>query len=131
VREERILRLEGDGEGLRRILFEDGSEIEREGMFYAPPQRQRSALVGALGCEIEAVGPLPTTVVKGDPMTSETTVPGVYVAGDAGTMRQGAIMAAASGAVAAASLNHSLIVEDAGISVPPHGGDGGTLTATR
>jgi hypothetical protein len=40
-------------------------------------------------------------------------------------------MAAASGAVAAASLNHSLIVEDAGISVPPHGGDGGTLTATR
>lgn len=123
VREERVLRLEGDGEGLRRILFEDGSEIEREGLFYAPPQSQRSELAEGLGCEVEAIGPLPAIVVKSDPMTRETTVPGVYVAGDAGAMRQGAIMAAASGAEAAATLNHSLIGEDAGISVPGRGGE--------
>ena len=113
VREERISRLEGDGAAgvLRRILFEDGSKITREGLFYAPPQRQRSDLAEALGCEVVAMGPFPA-IVKGDPMTRETTVPGVYVAGDAGTMLQGAIMAASSGAAAAAFLNRALATED-------------------
>ena len=110
VKEERISRLEGAG-GLRRIVFEDGSEIEREGLFCAPPQRQRSDLAKALGCETEAMGPIPE-VVKSDPTTHETTVEGVFVAGDAGTIKQGAIMAASSGAVAAASLNRSLILEE-------------------
>ncbi len=120
VKEERISRLEGDGAagGLRRILFEDGSEIAREGLFYGPPQRQRSDLAEALGCEIMAMGPLPA-VVKGDPMTKETTVPGVYVAGDAGTMLQGAIMAAASGAAAAAFLNRALATEDTEAELAP------------
>ena len=120
VKEEMISRLEGDeAGGLRRILFEDGSEKEREGLFYAPPQRQRSGLAKALGCETEAMGPIPE-VVKGDPTSKETTVEGVYVAGDAGTMMQGAIMAASSGAVAAASINRSLVMEDAEmeLSVP-------------
>ena len=112
VKEERISRLEDDGVGgLRRIFFEGGSEIAREGLFYAPPQRQRSDLAKALGCETESMGPIPE-VVKSDPTTHETTVEGVFVAGDAGTMKQGAIMAASSGAVAAASLNHSLVLED-------------------
>jgi thioredoxin reductase len=127
VKEERISRLEGDGAagGLRRIFFEDGSEIACEGLFYGPPQRQRSDLAEALGCEIEAMGPVPA-VVKGDSMTRETTVPGVYVAGDAGTMMQGAIMAAASGANAAAFLNHALISDDAAAATSGQGGDGGS-----
>ncbi len=113
VREERILRLEGDGAagGLRRIVFEDGTEIARAGLFYGAPQRQRSDLAQALGCEIVPMGPFPA-IVHGDPMTRETTVPGVYVAGDAGTMLQGAIMAAASGATAATFINHALIQWD-------------------
>jgi thioredoxin reductase len=120
VKEERISHLEGDAEGgLRRIFFEDGSGIERDGLFYAPPQRQRSDLAESLGCEMEAMGLL-SAVVKGDPMTRETSVPGVYVAGDAGTMLQGAIMAAASGASAAAFLNHSLISEDAELALSGH-----------
>ena len=115
VKEEKISRLEGrsDGsEGLSKIHFEDGSEIEREGLFYAPPQRQRSDLAEDLGCETEAMG-LSPAVVKSDPTTKETTVTGVFVAGDAGTMLQGAIMAAASGAGAAAFINHALCAEDA------------------
>lgn len=97
---------------MRRILFEDGSGLEREGLFYAPPQGQRSDLAETLGCETEAMG-LASAVVRSDPTTKETTVPGVYVAGDAGTMLQGAIMAASSGATAAAFVNHSLVWEDA------------------
>ncbi len=115
VREERISRLEGksDGsEGLWRVVFEDGSSIEREGLFYGPPQRQRSGLAEALGCEIVAMGPA-AEVVKADPMTRETSVAGVYVAGDAGPPPQSVALAAASGATAAAVLNHALCGEDA------------------
>ena len=113
ISETPISRLEGDRASgiLHRIVFEDGSEVSREGLFYRPPQRQRSDLAEGLGCEFETTGPLPT-LLKNDPMTKETTVPGVHVAGDAGTMLQGAIMAAASGATAAAFINHSLITEE-------------------
>ena len=108
-----ISRLEGDSASrvLYRIDFEDGTELTREALFYRPPQRQRSDLAEGLGCEFETPGPL-LTVIKNDSMTRETTVPGVYVAGDAGSMLQGAIMAAASGASAAAFINHSLITEE-------------------
>ncbi len=115
VREERISRLEGGDGSLRRIIFEDGSSLEREGIFYGPPQRQRSEIAGALGCETVEVGPM-GSLVKSDPMTSETTVPGVYVSGDAGSPPspiQSAILAAASGARAAYFLNHSLAAKDA------------------
>jgi thioredoxin reductase len=107
-----ISRLEGDRDSgvLHRILFEDGTEIPREALFYRPPQRQRSDLAEALGCEFDTTGPLPTAI-KNDPTTRETTVPGAHVAGDAGTMLQGAIMAAASGATAAAFVNHALVAE--------------------
>lgn len=46
-------------------------------------------------------------------MTRETSVPGVYVAGDAGSPLQQIVSAAASGASAAAFLNHALSDEDA------------------
>jgi thioredoxin reductase len=42
----------------------------------------------------------------------ESSVPGVYVAGDAATMRQSAISGAADGMMAAAMINQSLIFED-------------------
>ena len=108
-----ISRVEGDGDSgiLHRIVFEDGTQIPREALFYRPPQRQCSDLAEALGCEFDTTGPLPT-VIRNDPVTRETTVPGVHVAGDAGTMLQGAIMAAASGASAAAFINHSLVARE-------------------
>ena len=119
VNEKPIARLEGreDGlEGLFRVVFDDGTFLEREGLFYGPPQRQRSGLAEALGCEIVAMGPA-TEVVKADPMTRETSVPGVYVAGDAGPPPQSVVAAAASGANAAAFLNHTLCGEDADAEV--------------
>jgi thioredoxin reductase len=115
VNEKPIARLEGksDGsEGLTRIVFEDGSYIEREGLFYGPAQRQRSPLAEALGCEVVAMGPA-AEVVKTDPMTRETSVAGVHAVGDAGTPMQSVALAAASGNVAAAMLNHALCIEDA------------------
>jgi len=115
VKEGRISRLEGGpggaGRGLSRVVFEDGTSLDREEIFYTPPQRQRSEIAGMLGCEIGAMGPL-GAVVKSDPMTRETTVPGVYVAGDAAGA-QAVLLAAASGAAAAGFANHALAAEDA------------------
>ncbi len=117
VYEEGISRLEGDparpGGGLERVLFEDGSALERDGMFYVPPQRLRSDLASTLGCEITA--PVPTVeFVKADPMTRETTVAGVYSVGDtvAGP-GQSIVLASASGAAAAYVITHALAREDA------------------
>ena len=117
VYEEKISRLEGDsarpGGGLDRVVFEGGSTLEREGMFYVPPQRQRSGLAYSLGCELSA--PVPTVeFVKADPMTRETTVAGVYSVGDtvAGP-GQSVVLASASGAAAAYVLNHTLAEQDA------------------
>ena len=115
VREERISYLKGDqggaAGGLRRIHFEDGSSLEREGLFYVPPQRQGSDLTKMLGCEIVAMGQAPAGV-KSDPTKRETSVAGVYVAGDAGNAVQSALLAAASGANAAFFVNHSLVAEE-------------------
>src|SRR5829696_3012379 len=120
VSEERISYLEGDpggaAGGLRRIHFEDGSSLEREGLFYVPPQRQGSELAEMLGCEIVAMGQAPAGV-KADPTTRETTVAGVYVAGDAGNAVQSALLAAASGANAAFFVNHSLVADEVAAAV--------------
>ena len=120
VREERISYLEGDpgvaAGGLRRIHFEDGSSLAREGLFYVPPQRQGSELAEMLGCEIVAMGQAPAAV-KADPTTRETSVAGVYVAGDAGNAVQSALLAAASGANAAFFVNHSLVAGEVAAAV--------------
>ena len=118
VREERISRLEGDpgrepGGGLKRVVFEDGSPLAREGLFYVAPQSQRSALAEVLGCELERRAH--ALVVSSDPTTRETTVPGVYAAGDvvgSGPF-QSVALAAASGAAAAYFVNHALATQDA------------------
>ena len=120
LREERISHLEGDpggaAGGLRRIHFEDGSSLEREGLFYVPPQRQGSELAKMLGCEIGPMGQAPAGV-KSDPTTRETSVAGVYVAGDAGNAVQSALLAAASGANAAFFVNHSLVADEVAAAV--------------
>jgi thioredoxin reductase len=131
VKEERIARLEGDTRKgvLHRIVFEDGSELSREGIFYVPPQRQGSGLAESLGCEVEEVGPARARVVRSDATTKETTVPGVYAAGDAGNPIQSVVLAAASGANAAYFVNHDLAMEDADRTVAAAGGGRGTAAA--
>jgi thioredoxin reductase len=133
VYEKSVARLEGkdDGsEGLSRVVFGDGSSIAREGLFYGPPQRQRSPLAEALGCEIVAMGPA-AEVLKADPTTRETGVAGVYAAGDAATPLQSVALAAASGASAGAFLNHALCGEDAEDSSSAGSGAATNRTAER
>jgi thioredoxin reductase len=100
-----IERLEEAGEGLR-VVFEDGTSLERQAMFVKTEGRQRSELAASLGCRLDEHGQ-----VKVRPDTS-TGVPGVYAAGDTTGAPQMAIVAAAEGARAALAINAELLKED-------------------
>jgi len=106
VRDERIVRLEGQDGRLERIVLADGSMVARSALFLVAGQREQSDLAKHLGCEINADG-----VVIADEHAL-TSVPGVYIAGDASTGEQLVVVAAAQGAIAATKIHASLWDED-------------------
>jgi thioredoxin reductase len=115
--ERRISRVEDQGLDGVRIVLEDGADVRLGALFVLPSQVQRSQLAEALGCELVETGPTPGRFVKVDGTTGETTVPGVYAAGDMTGPAQSLILAAASGARAAYHLNHALAAEDAAFAL--------------
>jgi thioredoxin reductase len=108
IRKEKISRLEGEDGRLRRILFENGEEIERRGLFLRPGRVQRSDLARKLGCRITGEG-----VVEAD-ADGSTNVPGLYVAGDAMHPRHRHLLisAALSGATSAMAINSRMLGEE-------------------
>lgn len=106
VRHERIVRLEGHGGQLERIVFESGPPLEREALFFTTGQRQCSPLAERLGCRM---GPKGTVVTD---RSERTGVPGLYLAGDASIDTQFIVVAASEGAKAAIALNQELHHED-------------------
>jgi thioredoxin reductase len=106
VREERVVRLEGTAGRLERVVFADGPVLARSGLFLVAGQREQSELATQLGCELNAEG-----IVQADEH-AVTSVPGVYVAGDAGIGEQMVIVAAAQGTIAATKIHASLWEED-------------------
>jgi thioredoxin reductase len=111
LEERRIHRLvpSADGHVMEAVELEDGTRVAREFLFARPPQRQ-VALVQQLGLALDEQG-----YVKVSPQR-ETSVPGIYAAGDLTTPVQGAIASASEGLMAAAMANHSLNLEDAGFT---------------
>ncbi len=105
LEQRRVKRLVGTGGHLQYAVFDDGSSVPLEVMFAHPPQRQ-VPLVRALGVTLDAQG----YVASGE-STGETSVPGIYAAGDLVTPKQAAIVAAASGMQTATLLNHELTIE--------------------
>jgi thioredoxin reductase len=99
---QRLVAREGQ---LTSVELSNGGSVPREVLFTHPPQRQIE-LVRALGVALEDDG-----FVRVDAMKRETTVPGVYAAGDLTVRMQAAIIAAASGSQAAAMINMELTME--------------------
>jgi thioredoxin reductase len=103
-----IAKLEGDNKGhLQRVFFADGTFIERAALFFATGCAQRSDLSERLGCKRDDKGG-----IVNDPLTEESSVPGVYVAGDASRDVLLIAVAIAEGAKAAVAINRSLLKED-------------------
>jgi thioredoxin reductase len=110
IREERIARLDGDGDALEAVVLANGERVERRALFFNTGQHRRAPLAERLGCAITDNGGIRT----GDDRVS-TSIAGVYVAGDASRDVQLVIVAAAEGAEAAIAINKTLLRED-GIS---------------
>ena len=106
VFEQTIERLDGSDGELHRILFADGSSVKRRALFVRPPQRLSSPLAASLGCELTPSGSILVDQL------GQTTVAGVYAAGDVMTPLQQVIRAAAAGAAAAAAINRYLANQD-------------------
>ena len=95
LEQRRIVRLVPSGGHLERIEFVDGNPLPCDALFAHPHQRQ-SDLVRSLGLALDGTG-----YVQVDEVQRETSIPGIYAAGDLITAVQGALLAAASGTQAA------------------------------
>lgn len=91
-----------DGQALTHVELADGERMPCEVLFAHPPQRHVE-VVRSLGLDLDPQG-----YVQADPMTRQTSVPGIYAAGDLTTRAQGAVFAAATGTQAGAMCNHDL-----------------------
>ncbi len=107
VREEKIVRFEGEGGNLKTIVFETGEELARSGILIRVKQHLRSDLAQKLGCELTETGHIKVSAF------GETSVAGVCAAGDVTTPMQSIAAAVAQGSVAAgAGINRILSEED-------------------
>jgi thioredoxin reductase len=103
-----ISHVEGqDGLGLS-IVFSDGQRLDRDGIFVRPVSEQHSGFAADLGCAMTDAG-----LVQID-MFGNTSVPGVYAAGDLSSPMRQIAMASTQGATAGIGINVALVKEDFG-----------------
>jgi thioredoxin reductase len=101
--EQPIAALDGDDEGhLGEVVLRDGTRIARSTLFFNTGRHQRSLLAERLGCRFDE------GAVATDRPMEETSVPGVFVAGDASKDLLLVVVAAAEGAKAAFAINRAL-----------------------
>jgi thioredoxin reductase len=100
-----VARLVARENRLEAVELSNGSAVPCDVLFTHPPQHQVE-LVQRLGVALDDDG-----YVRVDAMKRETSVSGVYAAGDLTARMQGAILAAAGGTQAAAMINLELTME--------------------
>ncbi|TGE21336.1 NAD(P)/FAD-dependent oxidoreductase [Hymenobacter aquaticus] len=107
VNEEPISHLEGTAGGqLRNIVFQSGEKLARHALFVHPHQHQRSTLAEQLGCRLTSKGAV--WINK----HSQTSISGLYAAGDTTSGPQKALLAAAEGMEAAIAIHETLTREE-------------------
>jgi thioredoxin reductase len=106
VEETPIEGLEGADGRLRCIHFAGGRALPRVALFFSTDQHPRSPLLAKLGCRFDDNGGVACDE------NGETSITGVFVAGDVSRDVQLAIIAAAEGARAALAINKSLMKGD-------------------
>lgn len=101
-----VLGVAGPGTTVEAVLLDDGRSIAADAVYVGARTRLNSAVAGQLGCEVDdgMLGPLIRTDAS-----KQTTVPGVYAAGDIARQPHNATFAAADGVLAGTSLHHALV----------------------
>lgn len=108
VHNESILQLEGAEHGyLHTIRLQSGQALKRSAMFFTTGCVQGSDLSASLGCIRDEKGG-----IIGRRLTEESSVDGVYVAGDASRDVLLVAVAIAEGAKAGVAINRAPLIED-------------------
>ena len=96
-----IARLEGPGDRLEAVVFEDGGQLALSGLLARVALHQRAPLAAQLGAEFAEPGMVAADALVVDAQY-RTTVPGLFAAGDASAQMQSVPLAISSGHVAGA-----------------------------
>jgi len=103
-----------DGDRLRGVELADGRVIRRAAVFVRPRLVPSSGLLAALGADLDESGWARTDA------HGRTSVPGIWVAGNASDPGAQVITAAGEGSAAAIALNADLLAEDVERDVAAH-----------
>jgi thioredoxin reductase len=104
--EGRVSHVTVRGDALHRVALEDGRSVPRDVVFVPPRFVPNNDVLSDLGCSLDEAG-----WVVAD-ATGQTTVPGVWVAGNVSNPRAQVITAAGEGSAAAIAINADLVDED-------------------
>ena len=109
IRREAIVALEGDkpARQLQRVLFSEGDPLECDALFFNLGTELATNFHETLGCRLD-----PECGLVWVDDTQQTSVVGVYAAGDVTPQSQLAVVAAAEGAMAAIHIHRSLIPKE-------------------
>jgi thioredoxin reductase len=109
IMNQRITRLEGDVEKkcIERVCFDDGASLDCDALFFNLGTEMSGNLHEMLGCQLDE----DCGLVRVDD-EQQTSVRGVYAAGDMTPHSQLAIVAAAEGAMAAIQIHKSLVPKE-------------------
>lgn len=105
-----VVELLGEAPKTEALRLADGRIVAAQAVFTAPKTRMASPLAEQLGCALEAglTGPF----VQVDAM-KQTSVAGVFAAGDAAQPMHNATLASAAGVLAGVSAHRSLVLAQA------------------
>ena len=115
VEERHVTGLRGQGTALRAVALDGGEERLCGGLLVPVTLHQRSPLAASLGVALAPAGPLAADAIQAAGMGA-TSVPGVFVAGDAGEIMPSVANAIAAGSSAAAGIVQSLMAEAHGMA---------------
>lgn len=101
-----VRRILTEDDHLKGVEMDDGRVIPREALFVPPRFIPNNDLLVGLGCALDETG----WAVKDG--TGQTTVPGVWIAGNVANPRAQVITAAGEGSAAAMAINADLVDED-------------------
>jgi thioredoxin reductase len=109
IRTEAVVALEGDKSTrqLQRVLFAEGEPLECDALFFNLGTELATNFHETLGCRLD-----PECGLVWVDDTRQTSVKGVYAAGDITPNSQLAVVAAAEGAMAAIHIHRSLMTEE-------------------
>ncbi|CAN5507940.1 NAD(P)/FAD-dependent oxidoreductase [soil metagenome] len=104
VQEGAVSHIVGQPGSLDGIQLTDGTVLDAEAVFIAPRQRPNDALLRTLGCDIDAA----TSLIAVDQF-GQTSVPGVWAAGNVVTPTAQVITAACAASASAIAINGWLL----------------------